>query len=248
LDKSKQQSAMILERLRFEAAKMARRDVRLATVERLVKACDGIEGGELAANLPISASRREARLKLDAAINPTNVERYIKLRRKADKSWTGPTRITVQSDEGLLSYVVAREAERLKPILPVRPTDQAKRIAAAIVTAPSLDDQILLRQAIEEGKRGVRQRDIMYHYLRTQRGVNVERLLTGDNLEQSVVSNGLNDDDRQLLRGLLHRFQDADLLARFRLKNEDCRVKQVGLTEATLIKKTEMALLQRLAS
>jgi hypothetical protein len=134
---------------------MARRDVRLATVERPVRACDGIEGRELAANHSTSGSSRDARLKLDAAINPTNVERYIKLRGKTDKSWTGPTRITVQSDEGLLSYVVAREAERLKPILPVRPSDQAKRIAAAISTAPSLDDQILLRQAIEEGNRGI---------------------------------------------------------------------------------------------
>jgi hypothetical protein len=87
----------------------------------------------------------------------------------------------------------------------------------------------------------------MYQYLRTQHGVNIERLLAGDSLEQSAVSNGLSDDNRQLLRSLLHRFQDADLLARFRLENEYDRVKQLGLTEATLVKKAEMALLQRLA-
>ncbi|MBK1841655.1 hypothetical protein JHL17_30075 [Azospirillum sp. YIM B02556] len=250
-------SEMVLRRLREGAKRMGRSEVRDATIDRLVEACNAIESGA-AANLVKAVTGKDHGLRLNPKINPSTVEKYVKARGKTDKAWTGPTRVTIQKDPDLLAYVEARDDERVKPDLPKRPTPKRRQIEDAISLLPSVEVRMELRHELDAGRAAQRHLDILRAGLRKIPGVDINALLHGAGAPQieakSTLANGqagnaipaMSDEDRGILKMLIDRLNNPDELSRVGMEFENNRVRH-KTTRQALVKPAEMALLRRLA-
>lgn len=246
-------SEKILKRLRDKAQQMSRPDVRNATIDRLVKACNAIESG-VAAGTVKTATGKDGGLRYNPKIHPSNVEKYVKSCGKQDQNWTGPTRVTIQKDADLLGYVEAREDERTKPVLPKRPTSRRRQIEEAISTLPSTEIRMELRHELEAGRSAQRELDILKDGLRNIPGIDLHAILnpsesgtgliaTSDN--GSVETSNLSQSDHKIVLALFSRLTDNDALKRFDVEFCNDRVRQIH-TREQLVKRDEILALKRL--
>jgi hypothetical protein len=253
-------SVKILERLRSQAQALDRPDVRLASIERLVAACDAIESG-VAADVHQSAHGSDGGLRRNAKINPSNVEKYVKARCKLGaREWTGPTRVFIASDPDLRAYVAAREDERLKPPeAKKRPSQRQKEIEDAIARLPSVETRQILRHDLEEGRIARRRLDVLSRGLRSLPSIDVDALLRGD-ADQTASHDALTalpatlphhsplaTRDVEVLKALLERFSNREEMARAGLETDGRRIRLAMAPRTTIVRPDEMALLRRLA-
>lgn len=250
-------SEMVVARLREGALHLSRPDVRLATINRLVMACNAIDSG-IAAELVKTVTGKEDSLRLNPKINPSNVEKYVRARRKSDKAWTGPTRVTIQKDPDLLSYVEAREAERTKPVLPKRPTSRRRQIEDTISLLPTIEARMDIRHELEGGREAQRVLNLLKIGLRKIPHVDVDALINEPKKGQieagrfntsaplAPPSTVLQTEDRNALRALVRRLSDAEELGRAGLELVNERIRNKISLQA-LVKPAELAVLRRLA-
>ena len=256
-DFSVKASANILKRLRDTALSLAKPDVRIATIDRLVDACDAVESGAAADLLEATHGKMGAG-RGNRAITPTTIERYVKARRLKDPEWTGPVRVTVQKDHDLRAYVEAREEERIKPQLPKKPTNRFRQIEGVLSKVSPIEARMLLRHAIEKGREAQRTLDILTSGLRRIPGIDIEQLTQSDSRSEEKARNrittsaplspsaSLHADDRAVLKALIDRLQDSDALSRLGLEYENMRIRHKQ-TKRALVKPDEVALLKKLA-
>jgi hypothetical protein len=251
------ESSLVLQRLRAESAEYDRPEIRLATIDRLVAACDAIETGKATEVIRHSSGRAYDRRHL-LAISPTNIERYAKARKNSgDQHWTGPTRTFISADRSLNAYVRARESERVKPAMPRRPTERYKELEDAIESIRDIEKRQLLRHELEKGRAVQRQLGILKAGLRTIPALDLESLLnpstrspngTTSQISSSLTKNSdLNGEERELLRHLLARLLDADEMRRAGLELHGKRLRMAVVPRTTIVRPVEMELLQRLA-
>jgi hypothetical protein len=249
-------SEMILQRLRDCAREMARSEVRNATIDRLVDACNAIESTQ-AATLVKKLYGKNNDLSINPKINPSNVEKYVKARGKTDRAWTGPTRVTIAKDPDLLAYVEAREDERIKPNLPRRPSSKRRQIEDAISKLPSTELRMDLRHELENGRQAKRTLDILTQGLRKIPGIDVDKLLSSSDAQkigtkQEIDPGPSNEkpaaltlEERNTLRRLLDRLTDRNEMSRSGLELENNRLRVVA-NKRSIVKPDEMAVLERL--
>ena len=250
----------ILDRLRHEATNYKRPQQRLATLSRLVEACDAICDGS--AREVVKKGFPSAELNFlgrRVAISPPRIEEYVTARRMVDQKkgaksvWTGPKASTLRKEgDGMLAYVRAREHER---------GDKQGRhnIAKTQHKWWNLIDQVgdeeirgRLMRELAEGSEAKRVNaalkravylcspsfDIDSYLKSNDQAPGIE-----DSLENRSASNKLlNDALTEMLRTLLKRFQDNDSLAAFDLEFDGKRVRQ-RTTKQTLISAVELKVL-----
>jgi hypothetical protein len=242
-------SALIMDRL-LRAAEECGSEARIATLRRLVEACDAIGSGSSTAKTPGGRRRRPG----STAINATTVEAYVRIRQRSDPSWTGPVRVTIARDRDLNAYVEAREAERAKPARP-KATPIRRRIEEAIAALP-VEERQDIRHELERGWKARRELDLLRAGLRSIPGLDVEALcqlggggeiqLPISKLPDSPAGTGLQPADRQVLLALIHRLSDPAELRRAGLERTDDRIR-VAASHWQLVKRAEIQLLERLA-
>lgn len=249
-------SKMILHRLRDRAREMARPEIRNATIDRLVDACDAIESKKAAA-LVKQAYGKDNGLSINPKINPSNIERYVKARGKTDRAWAGPTRVTIAKDPDLVAYVEAREDERIKPDLPRRPSSRWRQIEDAISKLPSTELRMDLRHELESGRQAKRSLDILTQGLRQIPGVDVNKLLDDKNVpkirigqdtathQSSDKPSTITSEDRDIIRRLLDRIFDQSEMSRAGLELENNRLRVVA-SKRPIVKPDEIDVLKRL--
>jgi len=80
---TKRASDDILDRLRTQAAGTGKPDVRNATIDRLVEACNAIESGA-AADLCKRVFGNDGGLRFNPTINPSTIDRYVLARKNSE--------------------------------------------------------------------------------------------------------------------------------------------------------------------
>jgi hypothetical protein len=243
------ESKLIFDRLRNESHDYDRPEVRLATINRLVIACDEIESGR-ATEIIRSSTGFKGRI---VEISATNIERYVKARHAAGiKDWTGPTRTFIASDRSLNAYVKARENERLKPPTPKRPSERYKTLEDAIERIREPEKRQLLRFEIEEGRAAKRKLALILNGLRRIPGVDIDLILrpsadANSRLPGPTRAAELDGADREILDQLVTRLLNAAEMQRAGLELDGKRLRMAVAPLTTVIRPVEMELLQRLA-
>lgn len=245
-------AADIMARLVEEARRTPRPDVRLGTLERLRTACDDILSGEalkLAKRLDpgraVQFGGRPLRL------HPALVEAYVRLRHKEapePATWTGPTAGFIRQDEGLRGYVSARRAEEMVSRGPQRPRSRKARFERSLESL-SFEDQMAIRERIEEGLESKRKLDLLRASLRTMPAIDVDALVDGAGSAGAAPapSPAMDAADRVRLRQLLARLRDAVEMREFGLVYASGRLMMADPPETELIRKREFELLLTLA-
>ncbi len=254
---TKQASEQVLERLRVEAETLSERPhVRLASIERLVMACDAIESGG-AAEVHRLVYGTDGGLGRNAKINPSNIDKFVKARLKQGaREWTGPTRVFISADTTLRAYVTARENERLKPLeIRKRPSQRQQEIEDAIAQLSSVEMRQTVRYEIEEGRLARRRLEILTKGLRSLPGIELNSLLSGSTNQQQTHNEGppqpltecLPMGDVQLLRALISRLSNPEEMRRAGLELDGNRLRMATPPLTAIIKPLEMEILHRMA-
>lgn len=253
----------VLTRLRAEARNLGRPEKRLATLDRLQKACDDLASGKAADYVrdaaesdPIMARVFKAHFKWGAvAIKPPRIEEYVKARRLLDQqngemsSWTGPMAATIRGEpDGLLAYVRRREIE-----CECGNVRHGKSVIDGFVDSiPDLDVRQAIRIELEVGQEAIRQLRMIKQGLQQIPQIDVYAIL-GEKKGPAALPSGTGAEstsvpcknrDVELIRELLARLADNNFLAGFDLQADGKRVKNKATKEA-LISNTEMAALKR---
>lgn len=253
-------SQLILARINDQARTFDKPSVRLASIERLVAACDALESGAAAEAIK-SVYGSDGGLGRNPKINPSSIEKYVKARfDQGARDWTGPTRVFIASDKDLKAYVNAREDERSKPMrTQVRPSDRQKEIEDSISQISSVEMRQMLRHDLEEGRLAKRRLDLLTRGLRAIPAIDVDALLRGsDKGGSSRMRTGtspeprssgvLTGDELRTLQALLTRLNDADEMRRVGLELTGLRLRMAFPPGTTIIRPDEMAVLHRLVS
>jgi hypothetical protein len=241
----------LMARLQAEA-KRAFDERRVGTLSRLAEACDEILLG--------NAYKRAKSAKQDPEIfnpnfvklNSRVIEMYVRFRARLDaKEWTGPVATTIRGDKDLMTYVKLRDAESNRPGKPKRHTPQSRRANEIIDRIESIHDQALLREVLAKAREAKRQLDIMVAALRKHPEVDVDALREGQYTPRKINSpqaqSAIGADDTKLIRRLVTRLHDQDLLEDFDLVYRGGRVKMAMGMGLDLVPPEEMRLLERLA-
>jgi hypothetical protein len=229
--------------MRSHAASLSRPELRSATIDRLVEACDAIEdrtGSDL-----IAKHRREAAPPRHGyEITSTNIEHYVRA-----KGWSGPVRVTIERDRQYFRpYVEAREFERPNKRARRRPSARTQNVENALSSVPLVENRVLLREELARGSQAIRDLQLLKQGLNNIAPVAIEALLGGQSGEtRSTIDDHLCDESRRLLRDLILRLQDARKMGQFGLVLVNDRLQQLGGLEDTLVAIAEMRLLKRLA-
>jgi hypothetical protein len=241
----------LMARLQAEA-KRAFDERRVGTLSRLVEACDEILLG--------NAYKRAKSAKQDPEIfnpnfvklNSRVIEMYVRFRaRLGAKEWTGPVATTIRGDKDLMTYVKLRDAESNRPGRPKRHTPQSRRADEIIDRIESIHDQALLRDVLAKAREAKRQLDIMVAALRKHPEVDVDALREGQYTPRKIdapqAQSAISADDTKLIRRLVSRLRNNDLLEDFGLVFRSGRVKMEMGASLDLIYPEELKLLERLA-
>ena len=256
-DPQERASRRILQRLREDAHARDRPTPRLASIERLVAACDAIERGD--------GVQIDSRKRADSSINPSNIEKYAKARLKAGASeWVGPTRVFISQDVNLRAYVRAREDERLKPLdKRTRPSQRQKDVEDGLALLP-IEIRQIIRHDLEEGRLARRRLDLLSRGLRVMPGVDIDALLRGGAempLEAQARDQpalpapapsqaqalALTPREVDVLKALVGRLGNPEAMKRAGLEFDGHRVRMATAPRTAIVQLDEMAVLQRLA-
>lgn len=172
-------SESILTRLKNEAEKFSLPERRLATLERLVEACNILENGFK------NVSKNQSKLtsqRIIYKINPSNIEKVVR-----DRGWSGPTRSFIASSEsGLLDYVKSREDERV-----LKHGDIAKKNSSDLEFLGRIDDvelRQMVRREIERRKYAEQELKLIKEGLRKWPQVDVRSLMKNRITAESIDS------------------------------------------------------------
>ena len=163
----------------------------------------------------------------------------MRARRKSDTSWSGPTRAFIQSDQGLLGYVRAREDERTAK-QPRRPQGSGRRIDDIVEGIVDDEARSALRCEVEAGRRARAELDLLRKGLREIAPIPMEQLLTQS---ESAGSAPQGEPD---LAALLDRLTDEEEMSRMGFVVEDGRV-LLRATRQVLVRGPELKALRRIA-
>ncbi|MBO0902702.1 hypothetical protein [Jiella sonneratiae] len=239
-------------RLVEEARRTPRPDVRLGTLERLKTACDDILSGE-AAKLAkrLDPSRAVQFGGRPLRLHPALIEAYVRLRNRETpepKRWTGPTAAFIRQDEDLRSYVSARFAEELAFREPQRPRSRKASFERSLESL-SFENQMAIRERIEEGLEAKRKLNLLRASLRTMPAIDVDALVDGVGRAGAAPAprSVLGPTDRVCLRQLIARLRDPLEMREFGLVYASQRLMMADPPETELIRKREFELLLALA-
>lgn len=246
-------SAAIMARLVEEARRTPKPDVRLSSLERLRRSCDDILSGEaakFARRVDPGAVQRFSHPPL--RLYPALVEAYVRLRNREapePRTWSGPTASFIRQDEGMRSYIQARLAEEIVARGGQRPRTRKTSIDHSL-SQLSFEDQMVVREKIEEGLEAKRKLDLLRASLRSMPAIDVDALITGVMSSNSMATNNsqtLDASDRVRLRQLLARLRDPDEMLEFGLVFIDGRLMMAAAPETELVRRHEFDLLFALA-
>ncbi len=225
----------------------------LASLARLVEACDAIESGEAAALARRLRSHEEKLRPGRHRVTSPAIDAYIRLRELQDQrkgvletEWTGPREETIRRTPYLNRYFRARQEARDSKPKPSS-TSKSRRIEEIIGGIPTPEGKQDMRFFIDEGlvaqkKLRILQKAIELHLP----GLDIDELLSNPVPRvESKDKRECNGDDRQDLVRLRNKLQDSDALRHFGLTNDGSRVKTLH-TGAHFIDKSEYAALMRI--
>ena len=251
-------SQSIHDRLLLDAQNRDRPEVRLATIGRLVLACDAIERGD-AIWIDEAIRHKHSLRSRERDITPSNIEKFVKAMRQAGhQEWTGPTRPFIQNDPDLLSYVRARGLEHPKLHRPKRPSDRFKNLTIAVDQVRDPELRLLVMQDLEKGRAAQQKLDILWRGLSQFPSVDVNALLRGAKQPSSKGGTDLNrqltdthphltEQDRACLVNMVARLFDPDEMSRCGLMVDgDNRLKLAFPPGTTIIRPAEMDVLLKL--
>lgn len=251
-------SAEIMAQMRLDAQKLGRPEVRLATLERLVVACNAIADGS--AKAIIRKGNAQA-LRDFAAISvpiiPPRVEAYVHARRAIDlkegvpKSlWTGPVASSIRKErDGMLAYVRQRDLER-------RPSRSVPRNASKNEWWQLVDDvhdevvKLRLMRLLSDGQKSAREVVALKGAVRLcSPNFNIDGYLSGQQstyasseIPRLAGTSGVSDQNA-LLTSLVDRLTTPASLAAFDLEFDGQRVRQIA-TKEPLVTMEELAVLR----
>lgn len=225
----------------------------LATLARLVEACDAIASGEAAA-LAQSLGMETDRLRLGRTpLNSRTVDAYVRLRQADDQKnrrpseWTGPRDATLRRPGDLRRYLEARrDALASKP----RPSagSRARRLEEIVGSLPSPETRQDMRFALEQGYTAQRELALLRKALETNfPGVNLANLSgqKGQPDERNAQWE-LSQEVRRALAQLLRKLQDESHLRHFGLTCDGHRLKLSHPPGTQFIEKPEFQALMSL--
>ncbi|MDV7143525.1 hypothetical protein R3X27_12625 [Tropicimonas sp. TH_r6] len=233
-------SKLVLDRLMVDAQQFAKPEVRVATIDRLVAACDAVENGEAAKAVhnPSSMLRRRA-------INATNVDKYIRA-----MNWRGPTRTTIAKDiDGLQAYVKAREEERSKPKTKGKPLINSQ-IEARLAEIESLELRQFFRSEIEKRRIADQKLKLLVSGLLKIPGIDVQVLLEPGRDDRHKIlptpsNEFVSEMNRSKVLNFLKRLSDEDELRHLGLRKEGEDI--LSLTGADIILGDELQALHEIS-
>lgn len=238
-------SDQIQQALILAANQLRRPEVRLGTIDRLVRACNAIENGKAVEVIKSDLGKKHISGEVNFKITPSNIEKYVKA-----KNWSGPKRAVINSDSELKAYVKSREEERLKPILPKRPSSRRLEIEAAIDHISDIGQRTMVRHEMAAGHKARIELNLLTRALKNIPGLDYNALMGGNTLIENDRCDLrekalLKLEDRQILGTLMERLDDFQALSRMGLEQVNGRIK-VKATQADVIKKRELTLLRGL--
>jgi hypothetical protein len=227
---------------------------RIATLSRLVEACDDLLSGQ-AYKLAKSAKRNPEFFNPNFfRLNSNAVHQYVRLRAHLDgsrTSWTGPVATTIRADRDLMAYLKMRESEVNRPATRKLRGSRSGKLEDVVNGLQSITDQAIVRQALADGRAWKRELDILLATLRLVPSIDVDALREGKTMSASepagTVSNAISSEESRTLKKLLIRLRDDDQLGEFGLRCRNGRVKMASGPGLDLVFPEEMALLARLA-
>lgn len=255
-------SSQILARLRREAEKLGRPEQRLATLERLVEACNSIADGSARAivrrgNLSAEVNFRRA----STPIIPPRIQDYVLARRTIDQRkgiggsvWTGPVASSLRKEgDGMLAYVRAREQERVATASPLK---AATKLEWWHLVDGVTDDAVKARlmRELSEGSEAKRAVATLKAAVRLcSPSFDVDAYLRGDESCATPVSTpalpspkdgaALSPGSKTAIAQLTSRLTDNTALAAFDLEWDGKRVRQ-RTSKETFASLDEIAALQ----
>lgn len=235
------ESSLILARLRAEADKLERSDIRHATLNRLVEACDAIASG--AARKVIRQGNPQAEIhfqRTPVSIKPPRIEEYVVARRLIDQrndilqsDWTGPIASSIRKESrGLLAYVRAREAEQqITPIPKARaPVEEALE---------AIEDRILkmrLRRELAQARQATNELAVLKRAMLTLRPTfDIDSVIrsAGSTLPSDAanpVAASLPETNKKAVELVVQPPGLEALRSLFRLLSDDSQLSEFGLT------------------
>lgn len=258
-------SERILSRLKSEAGETGRPEQRLATLERLVCACDAVADGS--ALLAVQRGNPEAEMHFRrrwVSIVPPRIEEYVIARRVLDQAdgrrsqWTGPVASSLRKEgEGMLAYVRARELERHGK-WEGRVADRTHHWWQVLDGVSDEKVRVQLMRALVEGGEAKKQVSALKRaVLLCSPTFDIDAYLRGQ--EQHVVGHPelaaagvatlveqpIDMAAQNSLTGLLERLRNNKLLASFELEYDGARVRQ-RVTKEALVSATELTAVEML--
>lgn len=260
-------SEQVLRRLRYEAAETGRPDQRLATLERLVQACDAVADGSA---LPVvqrgnPAAEMHFRRRW-VSIVPPRIEEYVIAKRAIDRKegrrspWTGPVASSLRKEgDGMLAYVRARELER-KGTLESGVSERPHPWWHLLEGITDEKVRLLLMRALAEGCEAKKQVAALKRaVLLCSSAFDVDAYLRGeeqpsdkrpDAASSQIATSGSRIVPKaaaEPLSALLGRLRNNKLLAGFELEYDGARVRQ-RVTKETLVSSIELAAVDKLCA
>jgi hypothetical protein len=216
----------------------------LASLARVVEACDAIISGEAAAlaqSLDLHTNfLRPARTPL----NSRTIDAYIRLREVVDRrasrlsEWLGPRDATIRRTE-LKKYVdTRRDAMAAKP----RPSSgsRARRVEEVVGSLTSPEARQDLRFTLEMGYVAQRELKLLKKALETTSpGVDLSALITGRSAAEPAAF-ALDETSRRALAQLAAKLEDPEHLRHFGLINDGRRIKLAHPPGTQMIEKVEL--------
>jgi len=239
----------IMARLIANAKKSERGQRTIETLTRLKIACDDIASGRA-----VSIARKAAEDSGPFEVKPPRINsrivgEYIKIMRRieGEAKWPGPHQSTLRADENFKLYLDARQTEARGSREGRRPGGtRARSINGIVAKISDAAERLTMMQTIEKGREAQRQLQVLQTAIPKLWAVDIDAIIDG-NVTPADNGSDLTVADRLAVRSLVAKLTDNRELREFGLFCEDDRVKAMAGTGASLISKTELALLRRLA-
>lgn len=243
----------LMEQLKAEAER--RGDPRrLATLSRLVQACNDLQSG--AAYRQAKAARETFAEIYDPRflnLRSKLVSHYVDYRRRIEGSgseWTGPHDVTIRRHPEWMTYLSLRRQES-GPSRKKRRSEGSKRLDDMIDRIPDVFERDQIRAAVERGRKWKNDLDIFVEACRKLPEIDIDLLREGKHPKRHVdapdASSVMRPDDVRVIRELVMRLQDNGYLEDLELVYRSGRVKMSHGLGRDLIMPEEMQLLERLA-